>query len=154
MAEIIKKSGRGGARPNTGGARPGAGRPRKNPPGVAGSGFAPTPAEVIKAATKKAKADGLPPHLDGVAAVLQELEASTPKVKTREPLEFLLDVMQGKYRPTSAQMQAAISAAQYVHSKKDAPGGKKPAAQENAKAAAAPGSKFAPRMPPHLAIAK
>lgn len=154
MTEITKKSGRGGARPNTGGARPGAGRPRKNPPGVAGPGFAPTPAEVIKAVKKKAKAEVLPPHLDGIAAILQELEASTPKVETREPLEFLLDVMQGKYRPTSAQMQAAISAAQYVHSKKDAPGGKKPAAQENAKAAAAPGSKFAPRMPPHLAIAK
>ena len=154
MAEITKKSGRGGARPNTGGARPGAGRPRKNPQGIAGSGLAPTPAEIAKVLADKAKAGVLPPHLAEVEAVLRVLEATVPQAVTREPLEFLLDVMQGKFRPTAAQLQAATTAAQYLHSKKDAPGGKKPAAQETAKTATAPGNKFAPRMPPHLAIAK
>lgn len=37
-----------------------------------------------------------------------------PKVRTRDPLNFLLLVMQGKVRPTRSQVRAARAALAYV----------------------------------------
>lgn len=69
------------------------------------------------------------------------------KAATRDPLEFLLDVMQGAIDPTREQLRAAIAATQYKHPKKgDA--GKKEGAAEKAKAAAA--GKFGAAQPPRL----
>lgn len=66
---------------------------------------------------------------------------------SRDPLEFLLDVMQGAIAPTREQMRAAIAATQYKHPKKgDA--GKKEGATEKAKAAAS--GKFGSSQPPRL----
>ena len=68
----------------------------------------------------------------------------------RDPLEFLLDVMEGKYQPTEMQLRAALAAVQYEHPK--AATGKKPAAQAKAAEKSAPGSRFAPRLPAHLRL--
>ena len=71
-------------------------------------------------------------------------------VATRDPLEFLLDVMQGTVVPTREQLRAAVAATQYKHAKKgDA--GKKDGAADRAKAAGA--GKFAAAQPPRLAAA-
>lgn len=68
-------------------------------------------------------------------------------VATRDPLEFLLDVMQGIVVPTKEQLSAARAAAQYKHAKKgDA--GKKEGSVAAAKVAAA--GKFAAAQPPKL----
>lgn len=67
---------------------------------------------------------------------------------TRDPLQFLLDVMQGKVDPSPAQLKAAQAAAQYVHAKKGE-GGKKEAKGDAAKAAGA--GRFAPASGPRLA---
>lgn len=68
-------------------------------------------------------------------------------VASRDPLEFLLDVMQGTVVPTKEQLRAAVAATQYKHPKKgDA--GKKEGAAEKAKAAAA--GKFGAAQPPRL----
>jgi phage terminase small subunit len=68
-------------------------------------------------------------------------------VATRDPLEFLLDVMQGVVTPTREQLRAAVAATQYKHPKKgDA--GKKEGASEMAKAVGA--GKFAAAQPPKL----
>ena len=49
----------------------------------------------------------------------------------RDPLEFLLDVMQGKVAANQVQVRAAIAAVQYLHTRtKD--GGKKERAQRRA----------------------
>lgn len=63
----------------------------------------------------------------------------------RDPLEFLLNAMQGTIEPTTAQLRAAIAAAQYTHTKK-ADGGKKSDQADKAKAASA--GKFAPSSAP------
>lgn len=71
-------------------------------------------------------------------------------VDTRDPLSFLLDVMQGNVEANMTQVRAAIAAAQYVHVKKgDA--GKKDEQADKAKKAA--GGKFAPVAAPRLAAA-
>jgi len=68
-------------------------------------------------------------------------------VVSRDPLDFLLDVMQGTVVPTREQLRAAIAATQYKHPKKgDA--GKKEGAAEKAQAAA--GGKFSAAAPPKL----
>lgn len=68
---------------------------------------------------------------------------------TRDPLEFLLDVMQGKIAVPPEQVRAAIAAAQYVHTR-TRDGGKKDTAVEKAKKAAT--GKFAPAAPPKLVV--
>jgi phage terminase small subunit len=43
---------------------------------------------------------------------------SPARSKTRDPLQFLLDTMQGLIEPTKIQVAAAIAAVQYIHAKK------------------------------------
>lgn len=103
-----------------------SGGPRKNAGGVrAGAGRKPKPA---------AK-ETVTPEAPGL---------------TRDPLEFLLDVMQGRVEANAGQIRAATAAAQYVHAKRGE-GGKKDAAGDRAKSAA--GGKFAPAAPPKLVAA-
>lgn len=106
-----------GAKGRSGGARPGAGRKAKDRK------------EQDQSATSNV-ADG--PEVPAV-------------VETREPLEFLLDVMQGKVDPTARQLRAAVAAAQYFHMKKG-DGGKKDDADAKAKTAAS--GRFRPGAPP------
>lgn len=69
-------------------------------------------------------------------------------VASRDPLDFLLDVMQGLVVPTREQLRAAIAATQYKHPKKgDA--GKKEGAAERAQVAGA-GKFAASAAPPKL----
>lgn len=68
----------------------------------------------------------------------------------RDPLEFLLDVMQGNVAANAAQVKAAIAAAPYVHQKRG-DGGKKDRAAADAKKAAA-GGKFAPSKAPNVVM--
>lgn len=75
----------------------------------------------------------------------------TVEVDGRDPLEFLLDVMQGKIVPTAEQLKAAQTAAQYMHAKKGESSGKKEEAAEKQKAAAS--GRFGMREPPRLAAA-
>lgn len=100
-----------------GGARPGAGRPRKS--------------KEEKAATSqdagKTGADS------GDAAPV-----------ARDPLQFLLDVMQGTVKPSTDQLRAGIAAAQYVHSK--AQEGKRSQTQKEAESAS--GGRFKSGQPP------
>jgi phage terminase small subunit len=76
-------------------------------------------------------------------------ETETVVVNERDPLQFLLDVMQGLIEPTPSQLKAAQAAAQYVHAKKGE-GGKKEQKQEAANKVA---SRFAPAAPPKLVAA-
>lgn len=77
----------------------------------------------------------------------KEPPALPTPVATRDPLEFLLDVMQGLVAPTKEQLSAARAAAQYKHPKKgDA--GKKDGAAEAAKRAGE--GKFSAASPPKL----
>lgn len=69
----------------------------------------------------------------------------------RNPLEFLLDVMQGLVDANPNQMKAAIAAAQYTHMKKGE-GGKKDDAARKAKQAAA--GKFAAATAPLKLVGK
>lgn len=71
-------------------------------------------------------------------------------VASRDPLEFLLDVMQGVITPTREQLRAAVAATQYKHPKKG-DSGKKDGEAEKAKAAGA--GKFAAAQPPKLVAA-
>jgi phage terminase small subunit len=66
----------------------------------------------------------------------------------RDPLKFLLDVMQGTVEANMMQVRAAIAAAQYVHIKK-ADGGKK---DEQAKKAGEVAKRFATAAPPKLVV--
>lgn len=80
--------------------------------------------------------------------------AGRPKTKPfvtaeRDPLEFLLDVMQGEIEPSPSQLKAAISAAAYTHAKVGE-GGKKEKAQERAEETAQ--GKFAPIRAPLRAV--
>lgn len=69
----------------------------------------------------------------------------------RDPLEFLLDVMQGKIDARPEQLKAAIAATQYVHNKRGE-GGKRDEAKRDAERAA--GGKFAAAAPPKLTAVK
>lgn len=69
----------------------------------------------------------------------------------RDPLEFLLDVMEGRVDPSPAQMQAAIAAAQYMHAKAGSDGKK---GQRKQAAAEVAGGKFKASEPPRLALVK
>ncbi|WP_298929213.1 hypothetical protein [uncultured Ramlibacter sp.] len=64
------------------------------------------------------------------------------------PLDYLLAVMRSPGASKSARLQAAIQAAPYMHAK-PAPLGKKEGQKDAAKKAA---SKFAPAVPPRLAV--
>ena len=77
-------------------------------------------------------------------------ETPPPQVETRDPLEFLLDVMQGKVAATTVQVRAAVAASQYLHAKKGE-GGKKEESAGKAKAAGS--GKFGQAAPPRLAAA-
>lgn len=80
----------------------------------------------------------------------KEPPAPPAVVASRDPLEFLLDVMQGAVTPTKEQLRAAIAATQYKHPKKgDA--GKRDGAADRAKTAGA--GKFAAAQPPKLVAA-
>jgi phage terminase small subunit len=68
-------------------------------------------------------------------------------VEGRDPLDFLLDVMQGTIDPTPSQLKAAIAATQYVHTKKGE-GGKKEQRQADAEGVA--GRFNAAKPPPKL----
>lgn len=72
-------------------------------------------------------------------------------VAKRDPLEFLIDVMQGLTDPSPSQLKAAIAATQYVHAKKGE-GGKKDERGEAAKKAAT--GKFAAAAPPLKLVRK
>lgn len=87
---------------------------------------------------KSAAADQKPP---------EDVRPPVPEA-TRDPLQFLLDVMQGKVKPSTDQLRAGIAAAQYVHSK--AQEGKRAQAQKEATAAA--GGKFKTSAPPKLIV--
>jgi phage terminase small subunit len=76
-------------------------------------------------------------------------EPETVVTDQRDPLPWLLDVMQGLIEPTPAQLRAAVAAAQYVHAKKE--GGKKDEAADRAKTAGA--GKFGAIAAPRLAAA-
>lgn len=78
-------------------------------------------------------------------------QPETVVVSERDPLQFLLDVMQGLIEPTMAQLKAAQAAAQYVHPKKGESSGKKEEAEAKAKAAA--GGRFGRRQAPKLVAA-
>lgn len=72
-------------------------------------------------------------------------------VAHRDPLQFLIDVMQGLTDPSPSQLKAAIAATQYVHAKKGE-GGKKDERGEAAKKAAT--GKFAAAAPPLKLVRK
>lgn len=71
------------------------------------------------------------------------------QTEERDPLKFLLDVMQGVVEANNLQVRAAVAAAQYIHVKK-ADGGKKEEKADAAKKAS--GGKFAPAAPPKLVV--
>jgi phage terminase small subunit len=76
-------------------------------------------------------------------------EKAGDRKPTRDPLEYLLDVMQGLVTPTVDQLKAAIAATQYVHTKKGE-GGKKDAAKEAAQEVAT--GRFKSKPPPLRAV--
>lgn len=102
--------------PGWGGARPGSGRKPAN--GLISKKLAETIAETLGAPAES---------------------------ETRDPLEFLLDVMQGKLQAKPTQVRAAIAAAQYKHVKR-AQGGQRDEQMSKAKGAAA--RKFSPAAAP------
>jgi hypothetical protein len=63
----------------------------------------------------------------------------------RDPLQFLLDVMQGKVEASATQLRAAVAAVQYTHAKRGE-GGKREEQADRAKKAAT--GKFAAAAPP------
>lgn len=67
----------------------------------------------------------------------------------RDPLEFLLDVMQGAVEASPTQVRAAVAAAQYLHNRLGG-SGKREAEAEAAKRAAR--GRFAPKAPPKLIV--
>lgn len=109
-----------GVKGRSGGARPGAGRPRK------------TPQEADQAlAQGPAKAEVV------------------PAVPGQDPLDFLLAVQNNPHAPLKDRIRAAVAAAQYKHTK-SGDGGKKDAAADKAKKAAA--GRFAQKAPPRLVV--
>lgn len=72
-------------------------------------------------------------------------------VKARDPLKFLLGVMQDEAADPRLRVRAAIAAAQYVHVKR-ADGGKKEEREAGAKEAGK--GKFAPAGAPKLSVVK
>ena len=121
-----------------GGARPGAGRKKKD----RGAEPATLPSGWLRADSARAQI-----QVDAGAGGGQG-QIDPGSLPTRDPLEFMLDVMQGRVQATSAQMQAAVAVAPYVHPKKGETG-KKAAANEAAKGTAGKG-RFAAAAPPRL----
>ena len=64
--------------------------------------------------------------------MVSDKDAAAPAALERDPLKFLLDVMQGRIDPTSAQIRAAEAALPYKHVKR-VDGGKKDEQLEKAK---------------------
>lgn len=162
MAGVKGRS--GGARPNTGGVRPGAGRPRKKTllEQAADEKLAqvkptkPAAEKTCAAAAKKVKADAVL-----LAKEVKELVAK-PDVSvedrtkimeelfprgSRDPLEFLLDVMQMPLLHPDLRVKAAMKAVDFTH-RKPAEGGKKEERRDAAESAQ--GGRFAPTAPPRL----
>lgn len=79
----------------------------------------------------------------------QPVETPVAVTETRDPLEFLLDVMQGRTEANMMQVRSAIAAAQYVHVKR-ADGGKKDEQANKAKKAGA--GRYASAAPPKLVV--
>lgn len=75
----------------------------------------------------------------------------TVEIEGRDPLQFLLDVMQGVIVPSPEQLKAAQTAVQYMHPKKGESSGKKEAAEDAQKSAAS--GRFGMREAPRLAAA-
>ena len=71
------------------------------------------------------------------------------KSRKKQPLEYLLTVMNDSKVEKSLRVRAAIAAAQYTHTKLH-DGGKKEGKEAAAKAASA--GKFAPSAPPKLVV--
>lgn len=81
-------------------------------------------------------------------AAAPEVPAEAPPER-KEPLDFLMDVINDPKAPLSARVRAAVAAAQYKHTKTH-DGGKKDAKADAAKKAA--GGRFKPAAPPKLVV--
>jgi len=150
MAGVKGRS--GGARPNTGGARPGAGAPRKKTQ----LDLAVDTKISAAAAAKKVKKDASLIEKEVIASAAKPevsvedrkaiMEELFPK-GSRDPLEFLLDVMQMPLLPPDLRIKAAMKAVDFKHRK---PGevGKKEAIGEAAENVQT--GRFAPTSPPRL----
>jgi phage terminase small subunit len=79
----------------------------------------------------------------------QEAKVTIVTTGRQTPLEFLLDVMNDNEVDDKLRLEAAKTAAQYVHAKKGE-GGKKDEKQDAADKARA--GKFAPSAPPRLIV--
>lgn len=112
---------RGGPRAGSGGARPGAGRPRKH------------------AKLKRQKADIKPPV---------EAAADVPVVPLRkEPLAYMLDVVNDPNADQKRRDYMAVAAAPYVHAKAGETGKKDQKLEAAKKVASRFGSSTAPPRP-------
>lgn len=144
-----------------GGARPGAGRKPKD--GIAAKRPSKKKAFTAPGDVKSPDAPASWPF--GRAPVAPEVPAQPPEPAeppdpdqddglTEEqraglsPLDYLLAVMRSSNSSKSARMTAAIQAAPYMHARV-APAGKKTEKQANAAKVA---GKFAPAVPPRLAV--
>lgn len=97
----------------------------------------------------RANAGGARP---GAGRPKKDKEPKPPaQVAERDPLQFLLDVMQGLVEANPTQLRAAIAATQYMHAKKGESSGKKDEAETKQKAASA--GRFGKREAPRLAAA-
>ena len=79
----------------------------------------------------------------------QRKQVQPTQTDERDPVKFLLDVMQGIVEANNTQLRAAIAAAQYTNVKK-ADGGKKDEQAEKARVVG--GGKFAASSPPKLVV--
>ena len=75
-------------------------------------------------------------------------KATDLSVATRDPLVFLLDVMEGRIDPSPSQLKAAVAAARFLHAPK-AEVGKKEGRDAEARDVVA--GRFAPGRAPQLA---
>ena len=140
MAGVKGRS--GGARPNTGGARPGAGRPK-------GSKSKPKPGDLV-----------MQPHVAPTTPAVKTITEDGDDGKVvavdvaggeEDPLEFLRAIQKDVRIDVRLRLRAAVTLAQYQHTKlKD--GGKKQKTAQRAEDAATPGSKFGVRQGPGLKV--
>lgn len=113
-----------------GGARPGAGRKPKVAP-------------------KAQQSVSVELEPQGHGGALKRAKAEPVEQEEKDMLQFLQDVALGRTNATSLQVRAAIAAVQYTHTK-SGDGGKKDAAADKAKKAAA--GRFAQKAPPRLVV--
>lgn len=131
-----------------GGARPGAGR-KPDPNSVRSKAKAKREALTVDGVKTAAAPDSwpfgtLPPS--AAAPAPAPPPAPAPDLSELTPLDYLLEVMRDIGQDERTRIQAAQLAAPYVHSK-PAPGGKKDAKNEAAKAVS---GRFATTAPPRL----